>query len=152
MQLISFHEWCIQCTSVDVQMHADTFHKRIHAHTETEMHAWMDAHIMSIIILSLPVQSYSCSVRGGIAVLTLCRRHTYVKRGTDRVRSNGGFCRWNQRSVSLYSHLVRLTLRLIKTRCIQQFRTALQGLNLHYYACVVVLTCVLRFVLAGLFG
>ena len=31
-----------------MQMHADTFHKRIHAHTETEMHAWMDAHVMQV--------------------------------------------------------------------------------------------------------
>ena len=41
----------VHYTKYYVQMHADTFHKRIvlHAHTETEMHAWMDAHNSYII-------------------------------------------------------------------------------------------------------
>ena len=31
--------------ALHVILYTYTFHKRIHAHTETEMYAWMDAHI-----------------------------------------------------------------------------------------------------------
>ena len=45
---------------------------------------------------------------------------------------------------------VRLTVRIVTTRYLQRFRTALQGLNSRHYACAVVKTRVLRFVRAGL--
>ena len=44
----------------------------------------------------------------------------------------------------------RLTVRIVTTRYLQRFNTALQGLNLHHYACTVVKTRVLQLVWAGL--
>ena len=68
---------------------------------------------------------------------------------TDCVCCTGGFCRWNRRS-GLYSHIHLTDGSTLTTRYLQQFRTALQGLNLRYYTCAVVKTRVLRFVWVGL--
>ena len=45
---------------------------------------------------------------------------------------------------------VRLMVRIVTTRYLQRFRTALQGLNSRHYACAVVKTRVFRFVQAGI--